>query len=332
MFCQDYKGFLSKMTNFWVKLKKTGRPILVLAPMAGITDSPWRQICKDFGAEVVVSEMASVTALVYSPKATLAMLASTKSEAPYVIQLFGNNPEHFAKATQLLTNPSAVKKLGVTNYRVPQGIDINFGCPVAKVLKQGAGCALFKDLAKSREVITAVLNNTDLPVSIKTRTQVGEIKLLDFLKNISDLPISALMIHGRTLSQGFSGDIDYKIVAKARKYFTGVIIINGGINNSAKATNALKISQADGLGIGQGALGKPWIFQEIKNKKIPPKDIKKIILKHAKLVAKYNGNFREFRKHLLWYVTGLPNAKKLRGELIKVNSLEEVKNILKLNR
>jgi len=327
------------MTNFWVKLKKRGRPILVLAPMAGITDSPWRQICKDFGADVVVSEMASVTALAYSPKATLAMLASTKSEAPYVVQLFGNNPEHFAQATKLLTNPKAVRKLGVKGYRVPQGIDINFGCPVAKVLKQQAGCALFKDLAKSREVITAVLNNTDLPVSIKTRTQVGEIKLLDFLKNITDLPVSALMIHGRTLSQGFGGDIDYKIVAKARKYFSGVIIINGGINNSTKAEEALKLSGADGLGIGQGALGNPWIFQELKGKrenvKVTAKNlkdfnfVKKTIIKHAKLVEKYNSNFREFRKHLLWYVAGLPDAKKLRGELMKVDSLADVRKILR---
>lgn len=322
------------MLNFWLKLKKRGssrggRAIYVLAPMAGISDSPFRQICKGFGADVVVSEMASATALVYSPKKTLAMLASIKAEAPYVIQLFGSNPEHFAKAMKLLTDIRVVKKLGVANYRLPQGIDINFGCPVAKVLKQGAGCALFKDLAKSRQVLEAVLANTDLPVSIKTRSQVGGVNILDWLDNIADLPVSALIIHGRTLAQGFSGAADYEIINQARQHFKGVIIANGGINNLADAEYALAISQADGLAIGRGALGKPWIFQELKNKKTSQKDVRKIILQHAKLVAKYNGNFGEFRKHLCWYATGLPNAKKLRGEFIKVNSLKDVKKILK---
>jgi nifR3 family TIM-barrel protein len=325
------------MSNFWEKLKKTGSPVLVLAPMAGITDSPFRQICRGFGADVVVSEMASATALVYAPKKTLAMLTSVKAEAPYVIQLFGSNPEHFAKAVKLLTDIKAVKKLGVSNYRLPDGLDINFGCPVAKVLKQGAGCALFKDLAKSRQVIEAVLANTNLPVSIKTRTQAGQVNILDWLDNIADLPISALMIHGRTLAQGFSGPVDYKIIKEARQHFKGVIIANGGINNSTGAKEVLKASVADGLGIGRGALGHPWIFQELqpkadpplaeKNKKTPPRDVRKIILQHAKLVEKYNGNFGEFRKHLCWYATGLPNAKKLRGEFIKVNSLKDVKGI-----
>lgn len=319
------------MSNFWEKLNKIGRPILVLAPMAGITDSPFRRLCKRFGADVVVSEMASVAALAYSPAKTLAMLTSAKSERPYVVQLFGSNPEQFAKAVKLL---SSNKKIKI------DGFDINFGCPVAKVLKQGAGCALFKDLAKSRQIIEAVLNNTDLPVSVKVRAKVGSVTVIDFLKNIKDLPVSALMIHGRTLAQGFSGPVDYKIIKEARQYFKGVIIANGGINNLADAERTLKVSHADGLGIGRGALGRPWIFQELKNKKTSQPDVaanafsygepqKKIILKHAKLVAKYNGNFGEFRKHLCWYSAGMSGGKKLRQEMVKVNSFNDVKEILK---
>ncbi len=316
------------MNNFWEKLKATGQPILVLAPMAGITDSPFRQICKNFGADVVVSEMASVTALVYSPKKTLRMLASVKSEAPYVVQLFGSNPEHFAKAVKLLTDLKAVRKLGVKNYRLPQGLDINFGCPVAKVLKQGAGCALFKDLDKSHQIIEAVLRNTNLPVSIKTRARVGEISILDFLKKIADLPVAALMIHGRTLGQGFSGPVDGKIIKQARQYFKGVIIANGGVVDAVSGQRLLIASQADGLGIGRGVLGRPWIFAELKNKKISNLKIKKIILQHAKLVQKNNGNFQEFRKHLCWYSAGLPGIKKFRQAMVKINNLDDLKKIL----
>lgn len=309
------------MNNFWEKLKKTSRPILVLAPMAGITDSPFRQICKDFGADVVVSEMASVAALVHSPAKTLSMLTSVKKEKPYVVQLFGSKPEQFAKAVKLLNNNKKIKI---------DGFDINFGCPVAKVLKQGAGSALFKDLVKSREVIEAVLNNTKLPVSVKIRSKVGSVTAIDFLKNIQDLPVSAVMIHGRTLAQGFSGKADYKIIKEARQYFKGVIIANGGVNDWVVATELLAKSGADGLGLARGVLGKPWLFREIRRKKTSKVDVKNIILKHAKLVDKYNGNFGEFRKHLCWYSAGLSDAKRLRKEFVKVDSLRDVKNILRI--
>jgi tRNA-dihydrouridine synthase B len=308
------------MNNFWEKLKKTGRPILVLAPMAGITDSPFRQICKDFGADVVVSEMASVAALAHSPTKTLAMLTSVKKEKPYVVQLFGSKPEQFAKAVKFLNNNKKIKI---------DGFDINFGCPVAKVLKQGAGSALFKDLVKSREVIEAVLNNTKLPVSVKIRSKVGSVTAIDFLKNIQDLPVAAVMIHGRTLTQGFSGEVDYKTIKEARQHFKGVIIANGGVNDLTSAKKLLVESGADGLGLARGVLGKPWLFQEIKHKKASKMDVKKIILKHAKLVEKYNGNFGEFRKHLCWYATGLPKAKELRNKFVKINNLADIKAIIK---
>ena len=166
------------MDNFWDKLKK---PIYALAPMAGVTDSAFRQICKDFGADVVYSEMASVTALVYNPAKTLEMLKFSPKERPYVVQLFGSNPEHFAKAVKL-----------VEKEIKPDGIDINFGCPVPKVARQKAGAELFKDLKLSREVIKSVIANTTLPVSIKTRTKVGTVDILEFLKYVSDLDIKAI--------------------------------------------------------------------------------------------------------------------------------------------
>jgi tRNA-dihydrouridine synthase B len=309
------------MPNFWLKLRNQGL-IYALAPLAGITDSPFRQICQEFGADVVYSEMASVAALVYSPAKTLAMLASAASEQPFVIQLFGALPEQFAQAVRLLE----AKKIKA------DGIDINFGCPVAKVLKQGAGAALFQDLKKSRQVIQAVADNTDLPLSVKTRSGAGQVSVLDFLAKMSDLPLAAIMIHGRTLKQGFKGEVDAAIIAQAKKYFTGVILANGGVKDVISAKALLQASNADGLGIASGALGRPWIFQELKEGReilMNRDEIFKLMLKHAKLVEKQGGNFQEFRKHLCWYAAGLPDAKELRGKFIKVNSLEEIKNILK---
>lgn len=303
--------------NFWLKLNK---PIYALAPMAGVADSAFRQICKQFGADVVYSEMISATAIVYNSKKTLELMKFNKKERPYVIQLFGSKPEHFAVAAKFIT-----KKIK------PDGIDINFGCPVKKVAKQGAGAALMANLKLARQVILATINNTDLPVSLKIRAQVGKITALDFLKSLSDLDIKAVMIHGRTLEQGNSGPVNFKIIKEARKYFKGVILANGGVSNKKTAEELLTATDADGIGIGQGALGKPWIFEEIKKEKFKTeKDIFKIMLKHAELAKKLKGKqgIIEMRKHLCWYVAGLPNAGKLRQELVKVENIEDIKNIL----
>lgn len=318
--------------NFWQKLKKTGRPILALAPMAGFSDSAFRQICKKYGADVLYSEMASSTALFYNQKikpknkkeknTTLDLLKFNRlKEKYYVVQLFGSSPEHFALAARI-----------VTEKIKPDGIDINFGCPVPKIIKQGAGSGLMKNLKNSRAVIEAVLNNTNLPVSIKIRAKAGEVSALDFLKNISDLPVAAVMIHGRTLVQGFSGDPDFRIMKEARRYFKGFILANGAINNLADAQKTLKESGADGLGLARGILGRPWLFKEIKTKKemiFKPKQIFKLAIKHAELIKKLKGKagLIELRKHLVWYVAGLTGAAKIRERLVRVSSLAEIKKI-----
>ncbi|MFA5131018.1 MAG: tRNA-dihydrouridine synthase [Patescibacteria group bacterium] len=313
--------------NFWLKLKNSGRPILALAPLAGFTDSAFRQICRQLGADVVYSEMASVTALFYNQKvknnATLELLKFDRTkEKYYVVQLFGDNPEHFAVAAKIITEK--IK---------PDGIDINFGCPVPKVIKQGAGAGLMKNLPVARAAIEAVLANTDLPVSIKIRTQAGMVTAAQFLENISDLPVSALMIHGRSLAQGFAGVSDWKIIKSLHKYFRGVILVNGGINNLADAKKALRQSGANGLGLARGALGRPWLFKEIKKDlviNLSDKKIFKIALAHAELEQAQKGRrgIIEFRKHLVWYMQGLAGAAKLREQLVKVSSLKEIKKIL----
>lgn len=328
--------------NFWQKLKKRnktissaglGRPILALAPLAGFTDSAFRQICRQCGADVVYSEMASSAALFYNQlpqvgkrnkkNTTLELLKfNSKQEKYYVVQLFGSNPEHFAVAARI-----------VTNKIKPDGIDLNFGCPVPKIIKQGAGAGLMKDLKNSRAVIKAVLANTDLPVSIKIRTKSGTVGALEFLDNINDLPVAAVMIHGRSLTQGFSGEADWSLIKAARRHFSGIILANGGINSLVAARQALKISGADGLGLARGVLGRPWLFKEIKNNvEINKKPIAvfKIALKHAELVEELKGNIGivELRKHLVWYTLGLPKAAHLRAQLVKSNKLEDIQKIL----
>jgi len=307
------------MKNFYKKLKK---PIYALAPMAGVADSAFRQMCKNSGADIVYSEMISATAIVYNSKKTLELMEFNKKERPYVVQLFGSKPEHFAIAAKFVT-----KKIK------PDGIDINFGCAVKKVTKQGAGVALMANLKLARKVIEATINNTNLPVSIKIRSQVAKITALDFLKHLEDLDIKAVMIHGRTSTQGNSGSVNYKIIKQARKYFKGIILANGGVKDKKSADELLKLTGADGIGIGQGALGKPWIFKQlrIKNYELTIKDIYKVTLKHSKLEQKLKSKqgIIEMRKHLCWYVGGLKNASELRKELVKVESLNDVKKILK---
>ncbi len=342
------------MSNFWQKLKKKNKPIYALAPLAGVTDSAFRQICKNFGADVLYSEMASATALFYlqdkKENPTLDLLEFDKKERPYVVQLFGNDPKHFDVATKIISShPLCVSPSGSGRNLRPDGIDINFGCPVPKVAKQKAGAELFKDKKLSREVIKSVIENTDLPVSIKTRTKVGKVDVLNFLDFIKGLDVKALMIHGRTFAQGFAGPIDTEVIKQARDYFGGVILANGGINDSDEAERVLRETGADGLGIARGAMGSPWIFEELKKTLViaskakqsrdcrvvawaPPRnDIKKTIIKHAKLAEKLKGKqgIIEMRKHLCWYVQGLPGAKKLRGELVKVNTIDDIINILK---
>ncbi len=305
--------------NFWAKLEK---PIIALAPMAGINDIAFREICAKFGADVLYSEMASATALTRNPGKTLKMLAHRKIKQPYVVQLFGHHPEHFKVAAQIIEKE--IK---------PQGIDINFGCPANKVLKQGAGAVLMEDKKQAREIIKATIESTSLPVSIKTRIKVGDVTILDFIDYISDLDVKAIMIHGRSLTQGFVGEIEYEVIRQVKEKFPGVVLANGGINDLKQARKTLKLTNVDGLGIARGAMGKPWIFQEIKGKEsnYDFNDIVKVALEHSKLACKYKKDFgpKEMRKHLSWYIQGQPGAREVRQALVKVETLKDIESIFK---
>lgn len=314
------------MKNFWKKLKK---PILALAPMAGITDSAFRQICRKYGVDIVYSEMASATALFFKPQKTLELVKFNKSERPYVVQLFGKDPRHFAVATKIITEK--IK---------PDGIDINFGCPAKKVFGHGSGCALMPQKKLAREIISAVCENTKLPVSIKIRAGVKNMDALKFIENTKDLPYSAVMIHGRTYEENFSGPVDFAICEEVKKIAPEKIILaNGGILTPEDAKDILeRYPLLDGLGIARGAWGKPFMFGQIKeimnaNKytEYDFKKIKKIMLEHARLIYKNKGKrgIFEIRKHMSWYVRSFPGAAELRRKLVMANSVKEIKDILK---
>lgn len=320
--------------NFWINLKNNKKPILALAPMAGVSDMPFRQLCKEFGADVLYSEMASATALNYNPEKTLELVKFDRAiEAPYIVQLFGANPEHFKVATKIITEQVR-----------PDGIDINFGCPVPKVQKQGAGAILMGNPQLAREVVEAVLANTDLPVSIKIRARMekGEgdarrrVDALEFLEAMKGLDISAVMIHGRSMAQGHSGSVDFEIIKNARDLVLGVLLANGGVVDVATAEELLRETQADGLGIARGAMGKPFIFEEIKDKREKIKEKREVFqlaVRHAYLAEKLLGRqgIIEMRKHLCWYMTDFPGASELRQKLVQVRSAKEVEEILAQN-
>ncbi|MDP1620261.1 MAG: tRNA-dihydrouridine synthase [bacterium] len=297
--------------------------------MAGITDSAFRRICRENGCDVAYSEMASVSALFFKPARTLELVKFDSMERPYVVQLFGNDPAHFAKATQI-----------VTSQVNPDGIDINFGCPAKKVFGHGSGCALMPQPELAREIIAAVCDNTDLPVSIKIRAGIRVTTAIHFIESIKDLPFAAVMVHGRTYEGGFSSAPDFAIAEEIKKIIPDKIVLaNGGIHTPEDAKNILEqYPLIDGLGIARGAWGKPYLFAQIKEIMTTGKyteydftRIRKIAIRHAELLWKNKATIGifEIRKHLAWYFKGFPKASELRQKLVQTGSVEEIKNILK---
>lgn len=319
------------MKNFWQKLKNKKQPILALAPMAGITDSAFRQLVKNFGADVVYTEMVSADGLFYNSQKTLELLKFKQQERPIIAQLFGKRPECFAEAVKI------VEKLGY------DGIDINFGCPAKKVVGHGGGISLLKDLDLCYEIVKAACDNTKISVSVKTRTSINinknkKVTAIDFIKKIKDLPVAALMLHGRSYEEGFSGPIDFNMLKKARDIFSGVFLANGGITKSEDAKIILDQTGADGIALARSLYGRPWLFQEIReyldNEKYQsfglPR-IKKIAIRHAKLLfeAKGQQGILEMRKHLCFYFRGFYGASDVRQKLVRVEKVDDIRQAIK---
>ena len=320
------------MDNFWISLP---RPILALAPMVGVTDSAFRQLAKQWGADVVYSEMISADALVHHAEKAHAMMDHVACEQPLVIQLMGNKPEVLAEAARM------------ANARGASGIDINFGCPARKIARNFCGVMLMRDFDLSRRLIEAVLTAVKLPVSIKVRVSIrknpaspacGYITIHDFLGKIADLPVAAVMVHGRSFEDSFDGGIRAEMIAEAKKIFTsGPVLANGGVTDVESARALLQSTGADGLGLARSAIGRPWIFKQIRDFLMTGRyddmqwqGIKETILQHAQLFDQYRGSipFRDLRRHLTHYVRSREQASELRRRLVQVNASREVASIL----
>lgn len=318
--------------------------------MAGVTDTPFRQMCKRYGADVIYTEFASVDALTHGNTKTREMIAFEPSEQLVVCQIFGSKPELYYKSVKIL------EEMGFS------GVDINFGCPAYKVVKSGGGVKLMRNLNLCQELVQAACEGSKLPVSIKIRASIrsdvntrdkveGEDELdkyecvvdkvtaLHLVDKIKHLPIQAIMLHARSYEQPFDGEPDLEMVKEVRKIWPGILLANGGINTPEIAKSVLNETEADGVGIARGAWGHPWIFQQIKDylatgtyKTFSWDEIKPVILQHATLALSTKGEYGliELRKHLAHYVRGIRGASELRTKLVQVKNLTDIKNILQL--
>lgn len=319
------------MSNFWQKIEK---PIICTTPMAGITDSAWRQICKYWGADIVHTEFVSADAIFYGSKKTMKMIAYRASEQPVVVQLFGRRPEMYGPAAKI------VEDTGVA------GIDINFGCPAKKVAGHGGGICMLRDLDTVHQIVQNTIEAVKIPVSVKSRAglyavkghaEKGSVTCLDLISKLADLPLAAMIIHGRTYEVPFTGPVDLEILKKAKKQFkSGVFLINGSFQTVESVVADLKYTQADGIALSRSLYGRPWLFKQIKQyiqtgtyQEITWPEVKETAIRHAHLLFEDKGpkGFMEMRKHLLFYVKGHPRASELRQELVAVTNPQEVEKI-----
>jgi tRNA-dihydrouridine synthase B len=325
--------------NFWQNLKK---PIIAVAPMDGVTDNAFRSILKQAGADLVYSEFVSVDGIFHAPQRMEPTMAFTEEQRPYITQIFGKKPDMFKHAA------GVVAELGAS------GVDINFGCPSKKVVAHGSGVKLMTNLDLVYDIVKSTIEGAKgIPVSIKIRAginikpedqekrdagEVEKITAIQMIDHIKDLDFKAIMIHGRTYEQGFIGDLDLEQI-KGIKEIVGdkIVLVNGGITSPEIAKDILEKTGVDGIGIGRGVFGKPWLCQQIKDylatgEYTEPswEEKKKLIIEHTKLMFQTKGNhgMMEIRKHLAWYIKGIHNASHLRAELVRVETIEEVKKIL----
>jgi tRNA-dihydrouridine synthase B len=298
------------------------QPIIALAPMADYTDEPFSLICKEFGADLIFREMVSSEALVRGNKKTLQMARISKGERPTILQIFGASPSVMAEAAKILEKECK-----------PDGIDINMGCPVRKIVGVGAGCELMRSPETAAEIVRAVKSAIKVPVSVKMRLGWKKREeILKFAPIIEKAGADFITVHGRTRDEQYSGDADWEVIARVKSALKIPVIANGSIWTADDAEKCLKITGADGVAIARGALGNPWIFKEIKDGiiKKDQKEIRRVIFRHLDL---HLWHYREkgivtFRKHLGFYFKGVPGAKDLRVKLVRVESKKELENIL----
>lgn len=300
-----------------------------LSPMAGVTDLPFRLICKEQDCGMLYTEMVNAKALCYDDQNTKKMLKIEEEEHPVAIQIFGSDPEYMGGAAKILNSyPNEI-------------LDINMGCPAPKVVKNGDGSALLKNPELAAKVLKAVVGNSEKPVTLKIRKGWDDtcINAVEIAKIAEDCGISAIAIHGRTREQYYSGKADWDIIRQVKENVSIPVIGNGDVFEVEDAINMLNQTNCDAIMIGRGAQGNPWIFKRINHymqtgEILPKPTLEEKIntaKKHLKLAVEEHGEYvavREMRKHIAWYLKGLRNSARVRDEINKIESYEEVVNKL----